>query len=109
MRRLESEIAQLRQPSVDSQRVVTHAEQPTTPLSAGTPEQTAQDRLIENSTTEHFVRRLQGVYSNRDQGSGDSRFPATSTPDGTAFRQNDIQSTASKYTYIPLEDDNNRT
>ncbi|PLB53913.1 hypothetical protein P170DRAFT_469393 [Aspergillus steynii IBT 23096] len=110
VRRLESEIAQLRQPSRDSQRVVTQAScQLTTPSSNGTPEQTLQERLIENSTTEHFVHRLKGVYSNSTQeNSGTSPFPTTPTPDVNEFHDNEIQSTASKYTYIPLEDDNSR-
>ncbi|KGO75807.1 Pyruvate/Phosphoenolpyruvate kinase [Penicillium italicum] len=111
VRRLESEIAQLRQPSRDNQRAVTHAsDQLTTPLSNGSQEQgVLPERLIENSTTEYFVRKLKGVYSTPTQEkSGVSPFPTTSTPDVSEFHNNEIQSTTSNYTYIPLEYDNSQ-
>ncbi|KAI9041800.1 Pyruvate/Phosphoenolpyruvate kinase [Aspergillus affinis] len=111
VRRLESEIAQLRQTSRDSQVAVIHAShrQPTTPSSNEVQEQTRSERLIENSTTEHFVRRLKGVYSNPYQDmSSPSPFPTTLAPDETGFHESDAQPKASNYTYIPLENDNLR-
>ncbi|OGM40377.1 hypothetical protein ABOM_010595 [Aspergillus bombycis] len=107
LRRLESEIVRLRQPSRDGQRAVTHTSyQPTTPYSDGSQEQILPERLVENSTTEHFVRKLKGVYSNPIQEvAGVPPFPTTSTP---SVSELNAQSTASSYTYIPLEHDNSR-
>lgn len=101
VRRLESEIAQLRQPSHDSQRVVTHtSDQLTTPWRNGSPEQgLLPERLFENSTTEHFVRKLKNVYSTPTQDkSGVSSLPMTSTPDVAEFPANNVQSVTSDYT-----------
>ncbi|KAH8434480.1 fungal specific transcription factor domain-containing protein [Aspergillus melleus] len=84
-------------------------QQPTTPSSNELQEQTLSERLVENSTTEHFVRRLKGVCSHPHQDrSGISPFPMTSTPDEIGFRESDAQPKSSNYTYIPLESDNLR-
>lgn len=110
LRRLESELAQLRQPVGDNQRRVTQVGyQFTTPSSIGLEGQAIPDRLIENSTTEHFVRKLKGVYSTRSQDiSGVSPLSNGSTADRSNFHDNDDRSATSDYTYIPLDNDSNR-
>ncbi|KAJ5378609.1 hypothetical protein N7509_011728 [Penicillium cosmopolitanum] len=105
----ESELAQLRQPVGDNQRRVTQVGyQFTTPSSIGLEGQAIPDRLIENSTTEHFVRKLKGVYSTRSQDiSGVSPLSNGSTADRSNFHDNDDRSATSDYTYIPLDNDSN--
>ncbi|KAJ5083301.1 hypothetical protein N7456_012728 [Penicillium angulare] len=109
VRRLESEIAQLRQLSRDDQRAATHASDQlaTTSSNDSQTQGLLPERLIENSTTEHFVRKLKCVYAVRGQGTSRvSPFLTTSTQDATEYHDNNIHSTTSNYTYIPLETDN---
>ncbi|KAJ5490164.1 hypothetical protein N7453_010989 [Penicillium expansum] len=79
--------------------------QSTTPSSNGFQVQgLLPERLIENSTTEHFVRKLKDVYSTPTQEkSGVSPFPMTSASRVTESHDTNFQSTTSDYTYIPLE------
>ncbi|CAI7611447.1 unnamed protein product [Penicillium manginii] len=109
LRRLENGLAQIRQPVRNNQRLVTQTGyQFTTPSRNGVEEQAIPDRFIENSTTEHFVRKLKGVYSTRSQGiSGVSALSTSSTPDRFNFHDNDDRSANSDYSYIPLENDSN--
>ncbi|KAK4862345.1 hypothetical protein LT330_003483 [Penicillium expansum] len=79
--------------------------QSTTPSSNGFQVQgLLPERLIESSTTEHFVRKLKDVYSTPTQEkSGVSPFPMTSASRVTESHDTNFQSTTSDYTYIPLE------
>lgn len=106
LRGMENELSQLRRPIQENQRPLT--QESSVPLSNGLEEQTIPDRLIENSTTEHFVRKLKNVYSTRSQDiPGVSPLSAGLATDQSNFHDNDDQSAISDYTYIPLDNDSN--
>lgn len=109
LRRLESEIAQLRQPVRPDQRVLTGVNlDPRTPSSKGLEEDDLPCRLIENSTTEHFIRKLKHVYSaQRPRITVGSPSSTGHTPDQANHSDMERQSATSDYTYVPLESDNN--
>ncbi|KAE8132756.1 hypothetical protein BDV38DRAFT_274869 [Aspergillus pseudotamarii] len=109
LRKLEKEITRLRPSLSGSQELSVEAE----PASDGDSQNDhlLNERLIEDSTTEHFIWKLKGVRSALTQGNAqDSSFPtAPASSRASLPRDLDEKSMASSYTYIPLDYDNAQT
>lgn len=115
IRRLEAENAQLRQSfpkeQPDSTTVIhgpSVAVFGSNPASSDPP--LRAERLMENSTTEHFVSKLKGIHDTcmpDTPGHGGQVTPTPYDDTGDEFEER-IPSNKSNYTFIPLQQDNNR-
>lgn len=111
VRRLENENAQLRESlsgGLQSSTRLTHE----LSSSANNDSRNAirADRLVEDSTTEHFISKLKGVHDNPTPDTSQRGWQSSSSPiDGTGvLGTNPISPTKTSYTFISLEQDNTR-
>lgn len=109
LRKLENEVVQLRQSLSNAQRATKEKEREIPAIEGSHSHSTnAMDRLIEDSTTEHFIRKLKGVYCGQTSASP-AEHTISSTPNTNLSgnpRKSDEQLALTGYTYVPLDYDN---
>ncbi|KAK2596107.1 hypothetical protein QQS21_006454 [Conoideocrella luteorostrata] len=108
LRKLENEIAQLRQSlsSAASESTTSAKDRDVVLQDKNAAAANASDRLLDDSTTEHFVGKLKSVYCGQIFASSPEyliKMPNTSCS-GNA-KESDEQVTGPSYTYVPLNHD----